>query len=103
MAVPDRDQRLPRPALRPAAAGPADGPVGLAVAARRALPGVAAAGHGLGGADPRPPGAAGGRGSGRPRRRTRVDPAGLRGRAAAPAAAAARRPAAARRAALEGR
>ena len=43
VAVPDRHQRLPRPALRPAAPGAADGPVRLAVAAGRALAGRGAA------------------------------------------------------------
>ena len=103
VAVPDRHQRLPRPAAQPPAAGPADGPVGP-VGAGRAPPRRHAAGHGLGRADPRPPRCCP-RTPTRPSRRSaaRVDPAGVRRRAAAPAAAAAGRADPARGAALEGR
>ena len=58
VAVPDRHQRLPRPALRPAAARAADGPVRLAVAAGRALAGGPPPRYGLGRAGARPAGAA---------------------------------------------
>src|SRR3712207_7657205 len=44
VAVPDRDQRLPGPAVRPSAPGPADGPVRPAVAAGGVLIGRAPTG-----------------------------------------------------------
>ena len=92
LALPDRHQRLPRPAVRPAAPRAADGPLRRRRGSRssprwpRRRPR-----HGVGRAGARPPGPARRRRPGRARRRRGVDPAGLRRRAAAPAAAAARR------------
>ena len=68
-----------------------------------ALPGGPSARHRVGRAGARPAGAAGGLRPGRAGGHARVDPAGVRGGPAAPAAAAARRPHPARGAALEGR
>ena len=101
VAVPDRHQRLPRRAQRPQAARAAHGH-GPGVV-RRPGPAGSAVGGALGRADPRRRGRARRRRPGRRRGRARVDPAGVRRRAAAPAAQAASGADPARGAALAGR